>query len=84
MPYNSPPRSSGRGRDVRAERGTETDVEGAYNNIFSTGGGRYIRSKRTGLIIDPPDGKRPPITEEGRKLMAARRPEPLRHAGRER
>ncbi len=72
VPYNSPAAVVGRGRDVRAERGTEADVEGAYNNIFSTGGGRYVRSKRTGLIIDPPDGKRPPITEEGRKLMAAR------------
>src|SRR5437867_6203636 len=25
-----------RGRDVRAKKGTEADVEGAYNNIFST------------------------------------------------
>lgn len=62
----------GRGRDVRAERGSEADVEGAYNNIFSTGGGRYVRSKRTSLIIDPPDGKIPPITPEGEKLLAAR------------
>jgi hypothetical protein len=62
----------GKGRDVRAERGTEADVEGAYNNIFSTGGGHYVRSKRTALLIDPPDGKLPPITEEGKRLMAAR------------
>jgi hypothetical protein len=62
----------GRGRDVRGERGTEADVEGAYNNIFSTGGGRYVRSKRTSLVIDPPDGKIPPLTPEGEKLRAAR------------
>lgn len=62
----------GRGRDVRAERGSEADVEGAYNNIFSTGGGRYLRSKRTSLLIDPPDGKLPPLTLEGQKLLAAR------------
>lgn len=61
----------GRGRDVRAERGTETDVEGAYNNVFSTGGGgRYTPSRRTSLIIDPPNGRRPPITEEGKRLLA--------------
>jgi hypothetical protein len=72
VPYNAPAAVIGKGRDVRAERGTETDVEGAYNNIFSTGNGRYVRSKRTGLIIDPPDGKRPPMTEEGKKLRAAR------------
>ena len=64
----------GQGRDVRASRGSEADVEGAYNNIFSTGNGtRYVKSKRTSLIIDPPDGKFPPVTEEGQQLRAARR-----------
>ena len=63
----------GKGRDVRADAGTEEDVEGAYNNIFSTGQGtRYVRSKRTSLIIDPPNGKLPPVTEEGKKLRAGR------------
>jgi len=62
----------GKGRDVRGERGTEADVEGAYNNIFSTGGGHYVRSKRTSLLIDPPDGKLPPVTDEGKRLMAER------------
>ena len=34
------------GRDVRAERGTPQDVEGAYNNIFSTSiGQRYSRHR---------------------------------------
>lgn len=37
----------GKGRDVRAAPGTGKDVEGAYNNIFSTGQGtRFVRSKR--------------------------------------
>lgn len=64
----------GKGRDVRADAGTEEDVEGAYNNIFSTGQGtKYIRSKRSSLIIDPPNGKLPPVTEEGKKLRAGRR-----------
>ena len=64
----------GQGRDVRAARGSEADVEGAYNNIFSTGSGaRYVRSKRTSLITDPPNGKFPPLTEEGKAAMAARR-----------
>ena len=63
----------GKGRDVRAARGSEADVEGAYNNIFSTGQGtKYIATKRTSLIIDPPNGKLPPITPEGEKLRAAR------------
>jgi hypothetical protein len=63
----------GKERDVRAAQGTHEDVEGAYNNIFSTGSGtRYVRSKRTSLIIDPPNGKRPPFTPEGQQLQAAR------------
>jgi hypothetical protein len=72
IPYNAPAAVVGRGRDVRSERGSVADVEGAYNNIFSTGSARYVRSRRTGLIIDPPDGKRPPITEEGKRLQASR------------
>jgi hypothetical protein len=64
---------AGEGRDVRAKTGTPEDVEGAYNNIFSTGNGtKYMRSKRTSMIVDPPDGKLPPLTEEGKKLRAAR------------
>ena len=60
------------GRDVRAEPGTEADVEGAYNNIFSTGlGTRYVRTKRTSLITDPPDGRLPPVTEEAAARRAA-------------
>ena len=44
------------GRDVRAAAGTPADVEGAYNNIFSTNlGTRYSRTKRTAMIIDPPE-----------------------------
>ena len=52
------------GRDVRAQPGTPADVEGAYNNIFSTDlGTRYSRTKRTSLIIDPTNGRLPPLTE---------------------
>ena len=59
------------GRDVRGELGTRADVEGAYNNIFSTGiGVRYGRHRRTSLIIDPPDGSFPPLTPEGEKRRA--------------
>ena len=60
------------GRDVRAERGTAADVEGAYNNIYSTGiGTRYSRSMRSSLIVDPPNGLFPPLTPEGEERRAA-------------
>ena len=62
-----------RGRDVRAESGTAADVEGAYNDIFSTGlGTRYGRHHRTSAIIDPPDGRMPPMRPEAEERMATR------------
>ncbi len=60
------------GRDVRAEAGTEADVEGAYNNIFSTAlGTRYSRTMRSSLIVNPPDGRIPPLTPEAEARRAA-------------
>ncbi len=54
----------------RAERGTERDVAGAYNQV-------YMSIKRTGrrtsLVVDPPDGRVPPMTPEIQKQMAAER-----------
>jgi hypothetical protein len=63
----------GAGGRARAERGTEADVAGAYNQAFSKGGKheKVIRTKRTSLIIDPPDGRIPPLTAEGQKRVAA-------------
>jgi hypothetical protein len=48
-------------RDQRVERGTERDVAGAYNAVFQS-----VRptGKRTSLIVDPPDGRLPPLTPE--------------------
>jgi hypothetical protein len=63
----------GAGGRARAERGTEADVAGAYNQAFSKGGKheKVIRTKRTSLIVDPPDGRIPPLTPEGQKRVAA-------------
>lgn len=58
------------GRDKRVERGTELDVAGAYNAAF-------MSIKRTGvrtsLIVDPPNGRIPPLTPEAQKRAAAER-----------
>ena len=58
------------GRDKRVERGTELDVAGAYNAEF-------VSVKRTGartsMIVDPPNGRIPPMTPEAQKNMAADR-----------
>jgi hypothetical protein len=58
------------GRDKRVERGTELDVAGAYNAAF-------MSIKRTGvrtsLIVDPPNGRIPPLTPDAQKIAAADR-----------
>ena len=62
------------GRDKRPERGSLLDVAEAYNNIWSSQyGGRIVRTKRTSLIVDPTDGKLPPLTAEGQKRVDAER-----------
>src|SRR5205823_1344918 len=46
--------------DKRGERGTERDVAGAYDSrVFLT---RRHTGRRTSLIVDPPDGRIPPLT----------------------
>jgi hypothetical protein len=58
------------GKDNRAERGTELDVTGSYNDLF-------ISRKRTGLrtsrIVDPPNGRIPPLTPQAQKTAAGER-----------
>jgi hypothetical protein len=63
-------RSALRGRDTRAERGSETDVAGAYNAVW---GGRKRTGRRTSMISDPPDGRLPPLTAQAEKNAAADR-----------
>jgi hypothetical protein len=59
------------GRNRRSERGSVSDVEGAYNDVFTGRGTKVVRSKRTSLIVDPPDG-RIPFTSEGQKRRPVR------------
>src|SRR5262245_15301374 len=51
-------------RDQRVERGSERDVAGAYNAVFQS-----VRptGKRTSLVVDPPNGRIPPLTPEATK-----------------
>jgi len=57
--------------DDRRERGSEQDVGGAYNAaVFST---HKRMGRRTSLVVDPPDGKIPPLTPEAQKKRAAMR-----------
>jgi hypothetical protein len=49
------------GNETRSVRGTEQDVAGAYNAVFTS---RRPTGRRTSLIVDPPDGRIPPVTPE--------------------
>jgi hypothetical protein len=52
----------------RRDGGADADLARAYNAYW------YDRGKsigRTSLIVDPPDGRLPPLTAEGRKRQAA-------------
>jgi hypothetical protein len=57
-------------RDKRVERGTELDVAGAYNAVFTS---QKRTGARTSLIIDPPNGRVPSMTPEAQKLATADR-----------
>jgi hypothetical protein len=53
---------------VRPGRGSEADVAGAYNGVFVS---VKRTGRRTSLIVDPPDGRIPPVTPEVRKRLDA-------------
>ena len=59
------------GRQGRLEPG-EKDVAGAYNEFWLTGATKFT-DLRTSLIVDPPDGRIPPLTPAAQKRLEADR-----------
>jgi hypothetical protein len=57
-------------RDRRVERGTELDVAGAYNALFMT---QKRTGARTSMIVDPANGRIPPLAPEAQKMVGADR-----------
>jgi hypothetical protein len=51
-------------------RGTEADVTGGYNSVFLS---LKHLGMRTSLIIDPPNGRIPPLAPKAQKIVAAER-----------
>jgi hypothetical protein len=58
------------GDDPRQSRGSATDVGGAYSTAFLT---IKHAGPRTSMIVDPPNGRLPPLTPEAQRLAAADR-----------
>ena len=58
------------GKDNRSQRGTELDVTGSYNDLFIS---RKRSGTRTSMIVDPPNGRIPPLTPEAQKIAAVER-----------
>jgi len=58
----------------RDRRGTtaEADVAGAYNEAFFDRGTKVGSNLRTSIVVDPPDGKTPPLTPAARAAAASR------------
>jgi hypothetical protein len=48
------------------------DVALAYNNAWYDRGTRIVGTKRTSILVDPPDGRIPPPTPENQRKAAAR------------
>ncbi len=55
----------------RRDGGAAVDVNRAYNEAWFDRGTR-LAARRTSLIVDPPDGRIPPLTPEAQKLAAER------------
>jgi hypothetical protein len=55
----------------RRDGGQEADIARAYNELFFDRGTKLARTRRTSMIIDPPDGRIPAMTPEARKKFQA-------------
>ena len=65
----------------QTEPGTVADVHYDFSQFgLDRSQSTFARSLRTSLIVDPPDGKIPPVTAEGQKRAADARPRARRWA----
>lgn len=56
----------------RRDGGDNADVNRAYNEFWRDRG-KLTPDLRTSMIVDPPDGRVPPLTPQAQKIVAARR-----------
>jgi hypothetical protein len=56
----------------RRDGGADADLRRNYNEFWRDRGTTVVDSRRTSIVIDPPDGKIPPFTPEARRRQAGR------------
>jgi hypothetical protein len=56
----------------RREANPEADLATGYNDFWWDRGTKVVSTRRTSLIVDPPDGRIPPLTPEAQKKAAER------------
>src|SRR5262245_34838999 len=56
----------------RRDANPEADLATGYNDFWWDRGTRVVSTLRTSIIVDPPDGRIPPLTPEAQKRAAAR------------
>ena len=57
-------RSGDIGRNRRVERGSQQDVAGAYNAVFTSA---KPTGRRTSMVVDPPNGRIPALTPQAQE-----------------
>ena len=60
------------GRQVNGQQ-SNADVERAYNDFWWDFGTNAVKTRRTSLVVDPPDGRIPELTQAARDRAAERR-----------
>jgi len=68
------------GNRDRRDGNAEIDAGRAYNEFWFDRGTKVVGSRRTSLIVDPPDGRLPPLTPEAQKRDDAARADARLHA----
>jgi hypothetical protein len=57
---------------TRVDRAPRAGDPGTYNQFWFDFGTRVVDNKRTSLVVDPPDGRLPPLTPDAEKRASAR------------
>ena len=66
---------------ARVDRPPRPGDPGSYNRFWFADGTKVVGTRRTSLIVDPPDGRLPAYATEGEARMAAREEARRRNAG---